>query len=123
MQVQRVRRHPSVLIRIVSVLALTGLVAATAPAVYAADSWLGTRHCNQFESCRVQSYATGNVQHWRYNVGGGGGVLKASWSNGGSYIWRTSWHGSGSQDAFIYTSGILSSQYAQCVCVVQHCPE
>lgn len=120
---RRSRRRAPRARRLFAALMSTALIALAAPPVHASDAWAGIRDCTQFESCRVQSYATGNVYHERCDTNGWNCVLKASWANGGSYTWRTSWHGSGSQMASISTTGTLSSQYATCVCVEEFCPE
>lgn len=103
------------------VLTLTALMMV--PLAAHADAWAGTRNCASYETCRVQSYATGNVQHKRCSTTYSNCVLKGSWSNGSTKTWRTSWHGSGSQGVIISTNLILSSQSATCVCASSPCPE
>lgn len=102
---------------------LTGFLLAAPLEAYASDAWAGIRYCAGFETCRVKSYATGSVKHERCDTSGDNCVLKASWANGGTYSWRTSTHGSGSQMALISTTGTLSSQSATCVCVSPPCPD
>lgn len=104
-------------------LTLTTLVLGSSPTAYAADSWAGVRSCALFESCRVKSYATGSVSHERCTTTNENCVVKASWWNGSTKHWRTSWHGGGNQMALITTTRLLSSQSATCVCVSQTCPE
>lgn len=105
-------------------LTLTALMLVGSLPAYASDAWSGDRNCNSFESCRVKSYASGNqVVHRRCDPPGGSCVIKGAWSNGNTKQWRTSWHGSGYQEAYIFTTGVLSSQSATCVCVSEFCPE
>lgn len=108
---------------LVASLTLTALLTTLAPTVVFADAWAGSRNCNQFETCRVKSYATGSVEHERCTTAYTNCVVKGSWANGGSYIWRTSFHGSGNQGVVISTTGDLTSQYAECICLSPPCPE
>lgn len=109
--------------RIFAALTLTALVAVATPGLVAADAWAsGIRSCFSTESCKVTSQATGGVQHKRCATDYTNCVLKGSWSNGGSYVWRTTWHGSGSQTALISTNLVLAQQSATCVCVQTPCP-
>jgi hypothetical protein len=85
-------------------------------AALAADAWAGVRNCAAPTSCRVQSFSTGNVEHERCASNFTGCVIKASWSNGSTYRWRTSWHGGGSQGVIIATTGTLAQQSATCTC-------
>lgn len=104
-------------------LALTALFTTAAPVLVYADAWAGTRDCSTLHTCRVKSYATGTVYHERCTATFTNCVVKGSWGNGGSYIWRTSFHGSGNQGVVISTTGTLTSQYAECVCISPPCPE
>ena len=104
-------------------LALTTVLTTVAPAVVLADVWAGSRNCNMFETCRVKSYATGTVEHERCNLAFTSCTVKGSWSNGGTYVWRTSFHGSGNQGVVITATGNLTSQYAECICLNPPCPE
>ncbi len=115
-------RGSGILRRLFTALTLTALIAVATPGLVAADAWAGVRNCHSSESCKVTSQATGNVKHERCAADGTNCVVKASWSNGGSYVWRTSWHGSGYQMAVISTSGVLAQQSAACVCVQTPCP-
>lgn len=109
--------------RLVAALTLTALIGVATPGLVAADAWAsGVRSCFSTESCKVTSHASGNVLHKRCATDYTNCVVKASWSNGGSYIWRTSWHGSGSQTALISTNLVLDQQSATCVCVQTPCP-
>lgn len=113
------RRSRSLLVAV-----MLAILMVSGPQVAYADGWGGVRHCwPTEESCYVRSLATGNVVHERCTTAFTNCVVKGSWSNGmGSPIWRSSWHGGGSQGVFIFTTGTLSSQSATCVCVVQNCP-
>lgn len=103
------------------VFALLLVVAVPLPA--RAEAWAGTRYCQSYDSCKVRSHANMTVKHERCDTSFLSCVVKASWSNGGSYMWRTSWHGSGSQGVLIGNgTGSIQSQSATCVCVSQNCP-
>lgn len=117
----RGRRVPRAL---VVALTLTAALMFVGSPAADADAWGGIRHCwPTEESCYVRSLATGNVVHERCTTAFTNCEVKGSWSNGtGDPIWRSSWHGGGSQGVFIFTTGTLSSQSATCVCVVQNCP-
>lgn len=106
----------SLYIVFVVTLALTALFTTAVPTAFAADAWAGIRHCQLYEDCRVQSQATGTVEHERCSTSGTNCVLKASWSNGNNLVWRTSYHGGGSQMALISTSLVLQAQSATCFC-------
>lgn len=100
-------------------VALVGLLVAATMGALAlparADGWIGWRDCRTYETCKVRSYGLGYVEHLR------DGVVKASWSNP-TFRWRTSFHGSGYQEVFIWASVDLRAQSAVCVCA-SWCPE
>lgn len=113
-------RHPA--LRLIATLTLTTLISLALPVAVAADAWAGVRNCQNANTCKVASQATGNVQHQRCAADGSNCVLKAAWANGGTFTWRTSFHGSGNQMALISTNLSLASQSATCVCLNPPCP-
>lgn len=105
------------------VVAFTLTALMMAPLAAYADAWEGTRYCNSFETCRVRSYATGDVVHKRCETTLTNCVVKGSWSNGTTFTWRTSLHGSGSQGVVITATDTLSQQAATCDCLSPPCPD
>lgn len=108
-----------VLVAVFTLLALSGISPPTAQAD--AGYMSPVRNCNGTQSCRVQSQAYGDILHQRCSSSGTGCYTISAWY-GGSTAWRTSWHGSGSQKAFIYASGDINSQSTACICT-SNCPQ
>jgi hypothetical protein len=74
-----------------------------------------TRHCLQNESCRVRATGgEGTQRHFR------DGSQQAIWFNH-SATQRTSWHGSGSQQASVTTEDGISGASATCICQQDPC--
>lgn len=117
------RQSPRALRLLLAASVVLTTLLVSAPSVLATDAWAGNRYCASFQNCKVTSNATGNVYHYRCNTSWANCVLKASWSNGGNFQSRTSYHGSGTQGVVINVSGTLSSQSATCVCLSPPCPE
>ncbi len=107
---------------VLTVLLSLTMVMMAVPAAHATDDVILNRYCTSYENCFVKSYATGNVLHRRCSTSLTNCVTKGSWSNGSTYKWRSGYHGSGSQAAWISTNQIVSQQSATCVCT-SSCPQ
>lgn len=113
------RVHSRQLLRAFVALVAGLCLFVTAIPLASAQSWLANFYCLDFtnppEVLRVESQAVGTVDHWRGAYPSGAlETLYGRWTNN-TVQWRTSFHGTGQQSAFVYTNGSLYSQKGTCI--------
>ncbi len=109
------------LVLIVSVVCVMSMAASAA----LADTWSGVRTCTvSSEQCRSTSstYGTPGTFPSNYTVHTHNGVRSTEWPLTASPTTRAFTSQTGSVDVFLYTTGVLQSGGASCVCVNPPCP-
>jgi hypothetical protein len=100
--------------RRITLLVLTLILVLAMASAAVADTWSTYGSCLPGWDLKVQSYATGTVQHFK------NGVQTGKWYNYSTPRWRTTYQGYQGQEVVIYTTGSLTAQNVSCVCLPGH---